>query len=102
MSRVVLLPYDAAWPAHFQQARTKLQAAFADASIAIEHIGSTAVPGLCAKPVIDVLAGAPSLARIEQAIPALQATPRSSRRWPNASPRTARPTPTPRRRSSMQ
>lgn len=46
--------------------------AFDKPSIAIEHIGSTAVPGLCAKPVIDVLVGAASLASIEAAIPRLE------------------------------
>lgn len=39
----------------------------------IEHIGSTAVPGLCAKPVLDILLGAPALADVEALIPALTA-----------------------------
>jgi len=40
--------------------------------LTVEHIGSTAVPGLGAKPIIDILVGAPSLAHIEACIPALR------------------------------
>jgi GrpB-like predicted nucleotidyltransferase (UPF0157 family) len=61
------------WPADFAAVRSELIAAFAGQHILVEHIGSTSVPGLCAKPVIDVLVGADSLARIEAAIPQLQA-----------------------------
>lgn len=39
----------------------------------IEHVGSTAVPAMCAKPIVDILVGARSLAAIEKRIPALAA-----------------------------
>jgi GrpB-like predicted nucleotidyltransferase (UPF0157 family) len=48
--------YDPAWPDRFEALREQYVAAFADAKmpvVAIEHIGSTSVPGLAAKPVID-------------------------------------------------
>lgn len=49
----------------------ELLATFAPEEINVEHVGSTAVPGLAAKPVIDVLLGAASLSVIESRIPAL-------------------------------
>lgn len=66
-------PYSTAWPSEFAVVSSELFDAFGRESVFIEHIGSTAVPGLCAKPVIDVLVGAPSLERIEEAIPRLAA-----------------------------
>ncbi len=78
MSAVVLLPYCERWPLEFERIRADVLGVFADASadgehVNLQHIGSTAVPGLCAKPVIDVLLGASSLARIEAKIRALNA-----------------------------
>jgi GrpB-like predicted nucleotidyltransferase (UPF0157 family) len=70
---VVVLPYAASWAASFQALREELLAAWPPAGVAVEHIGSTSVPGLVAKPVIDVLLGAASLAEIESRIPALAA-----------------------------
>lgn len=53
--RVSVLPYDAAWPAAFATLREELSAALrAVPVVAIEHVGSTSVPGLPAKPVLDV------------------------------------------------
>jgi len=50
--------YDPAWPARFAEERTRLTEAIgAWASGGIHHVGSTAVPGLDAKPVIDILVG---------------------------------------------
>lgn len=68
---VIVSPYSEAWPRQFQQIRDELLAAFAPIPAAIEHIGSTSVPGLAAKPVIDVLLGANSLAEIESRIEVL-------------------------------
>jgi GrpB-like predicted nucleotidyltransferase (UPF0157 family) len=59
---VALQAYDARWPALFIAERDRLFALFPARFIAIEHIGSTAVPGLAAKPVIDILAGVASMA----------------------------------------
>jgi GrpB-like predicted nucleotidyltransferase (UPF0157 family) len=73
MAGVTLLPYCEDWPRRFREAREELLALFADPKMLVEHIGSTAVPGLSAKPVLDLLLGAVSLARIEAAIPALEA-----------------------------
>ncbi|GAB5554264.1 MAG: GrpB family protein [Saprospiraceae bacterium] len=46
--------YQDYWPAQFQQISAILQAAMMPNDIRIEHIGSTAVPGLAAKPIIDI------------------------------------------------
>ncbi len=54
---VEVVAYDEAWPARFEALRAEYAAALARAGVpvvAIEHVGSTAVPGLAAKPVIDV------------------------------------------------
>lgn len=69
---VVITPYSPEWPNHFRIVRAELLAAFAPISVPVEHIGSTSVPGLAAKPVIDVLLGADSLALIEERIEALE------------------------------
>jgi GrpB-like predicted nucleotidyltransferase (UPF0157 family) len=47
--------YDPAWPARFEEERARIEAALGPQVLRIEHIGSTAVPGLAAKPIVDVL-----------------------------------------------
>jgi GrpB-like predicted nucleotidyltransferase (UPF0157 family) len=54
---VVVVPYDPGWPGMFERERVAILAALADLEVAIEHIGSTAVPGLAAQPKIDILVG---------------------------------------------
>lgn len=54
----VLADYDPAWPTQYAEMAARLTAAFGDSVDAVEHIGSTAVPGLVAKPVIDIAARA--------------------------------------------
>jgi len=57
-----LRPYDPQWPVAFEAERQRLLSILPDAFIAVEHIGSTAVAGLAAKPVVDILAGVASMA----------------------------------------
>ena len=55
---VRIVPYDPAWPAVFEQEKTSLARVLGSAVTAgIHHVGSTAVPGLSAKPIIDILVG---------------------------------------------
>jgi GrpB-like predicted nucleotidyltransferase (UPF0157 family)/8-oxo-dGTP pyrophosphatase MutT (NUDIX family) len=55
---VQIVPYDAEWPARFLDERAALSAAIGDWAVGgIHHVGSTAVPGLGAKPIIDILVG---------------------------------------------
>jgi len=49
-----LVPYDPAWPARFEALRDKLALALGPVALRIDHIGSTAVPSLAAKAVIDI------------------------------------------------
>lgn len=68
MAPVVVHPYSSDWTEQFRAVRAELIDALAPLEVAIEHIGSTAVPGLAAKPVLDLLLGADSLAEIESKI----------------------------------
>jgi GrpB-like predicted nucleotidyltransferase (UPF0157 family) len=68
MDRLTLVDYDAEWPTMFLRVAQQLHQCIAPVSAAIEHIGSTAVPGLCAKPVLDLLVGVRSLGDIEPRI----------------------------------
>lgn len=53
--KVTILPYDPAWATEFQEAKSALEVILASVPyVSIEHVGSTSVPGLYAKPVIDV------------------------------------------------
>ena len=70
---VELSAYSPLWPAVFGIERERLLKVFAPVEVAIEHIGSTAVPGLGAKPIIDMMLGAPSLAAIDARIADLEA-----------------------------
>ena len=54
---IVICDYDPTWPAMFEQERTRLHSTLGSVVITIEHVGSTAVPGLAAKPIIDLLVG---------------------------------------------
>jgi GrpB-like predicted nucleotidyltransferase (UPF0157 family) len=59
---VLLTPYDPAWPGAFERERVALEAAIGPWVVGgIHHVGSTAVPGLEAKPIVDVLAGVEDL-----------------------------------------
>jgi len=53
--RILLAPYDPRWPSLFSLAAHKVRAALSERALSIEHVGSTAVPGLSAKPMIDMV-----------------------------------------------
>ncbi len=65
---VIVVEYDPLWPRIFEELRAPLVAALGDLAVTVEHIGSTAVPGLAAKPVIDLDLVVPSSADIPAAI----------------------------------
>jgi GrpB-like predicted nucleotidyltransferase (UPF0157 family) len=65
---LVITEYDPNWPTAFALERGIVVAAIGQRLLAIEHIGSTAVPGLGAKPIIDVLAGLPRLLDAEACV----------------------------------
>jgi len=53
-AQIVITDYDAHWPSRFRQVAAQLRATLGSAALRVDHIGSTSVPGLAAKDVIDV------------------------------------------------
>ena len=62
---ITLAPYDPAWPAMFEAEASHIRAALQGLALRVEHVGSTAVPGLSAKPVIDLQVSVASLKPFE-------------------------------------
>jgi GrpB-like predicted nucleotidyltransferase (UPF0157 family) len=71
---IEICPHSEVWVEWFESERNVLASVFSSPTVAIEHIGSTAVPGLSAKPIVDILLGASTLDAIEARLPALAAT----------------------------
>jgi len=61
VTSIIIAPYDPQWPILFEQEKHVLLKTLNEWPIMIEHIGSTAVPGLAAKPIIDIMIGVESL-----------------------------------------
>ena len=53
-TNVIVLPYDKAWKTAFEDIKKEIESAIGDLIIGIEHVGSTSVEGLFAKPIIDI------------------------------------------------
>jgi GrpB-like predicted nucleotidyltransferase (UPF0157 family) len=68
---VEVVDYDHSWPAQYAEERDRIAAAIGDAALAIEHVGGTAVPGLPAKPVIDLMVGVEDIERAGPAVAGL-------------------------------
>ncbi|NIX18890.1 MAG: GrpB family protein, partial [Actinobacteria bacterium] len=68
-----LADYDPEWPERFEQEAARIREAAGDHLLALEHIGSTAVPGLAAKPVVDMLGGTETLADADACVGPLEA-----------------------------
>jgi len=71
--KVEIVDYDPAWVRAYEIERRRICAAISYPNICVEHIGSTAVPGLAAKPIIDILIGVPRLRDAVDCIPRLTA-----------------------------
>ena len=52
---IVIADYNPEWPERFGQEEVRIRAALGEAALSVEHIGSTSVPGLAAKPIVDIL-----------------------------------------------
>ena len=65
MRQVRVVPYNPQWLTDFARAAREVNEALGDHLRVIHHIGSTSIPGICAKPVIDMLAVATDLSRID-------------------------------------
>ena len=70
--RVELVDHDPSWAELFEQEAAKVAPIFDGAAIGIEHVGSTSVPDLCAKPIVDVLVGLRQLELSEEQIAAME------------------------------
>jgi GrpB-like predicted nucleotidyltransferase (UPF0157 family) len=55
--RIVIVDYDPQWPELYEREKQRITGALGDLLVAIEHVGSTSVPGLAAKPRIDIMTG---------------------------------------------
>jgi GrpB-like predicted nucleotidyltransferase (UPF0157 family) len=51
---ITISPYDPAWPARFRREEARIRAALGTKALAVDHVGSTAVPGLAAKDRVDI------------------------------------------------
>ena len=72
MVTVVLEPYSPQWPINFASEEQRIRHALAGLDIDVHHTGSTSVPGLRAKPIVDIAAPVHSLAEARQAVPVLE------------------------------
>lgn len=69
---VIIVTYDPKWPILYEQEKCRILEAIGHKVMAIEHVGSTAVPGLGAKPIVDIMAGVLQSADAEECLPFLQ------------------------------
>jgi GrpB-like predicted nucleotidyltransferase (UPF0157 family) len=70
--RIELVEYDPQWPAMFEDHAARIRAALGDRAVLIEHAGSTSIPGLAAKPRIDVILAVPDSTDEAAYVPALE------------------------------
>ena len=70
---ITLAEYDPAWPRLFEREAERIRAALGDRALLLEHVGSTSVPGLAAKPRIDILLVVPNSADEPAYVPPLEA-----------------------------
>ena len=72
MAAVAIVDYDPTWPDQFEQLAAALARQVSDAALAIDHIGSTSVPSLAAKDIIDLQVTVASLEDADRLAPAFQ------------------------------
>ncbi|MGD8585704.1 MAG: GrpB family protein [Chloroflexota bacterium] len=68
-----VVPYRDAWPMLFEQEANLLRSALGEKALRIEHIGNTSIPGLAAKPIIDIMVAVASYAQSMGLIPVVEA-----------------------------
>jgi GrpB-like predicted nucleotidyltransferase (UPF0157 family) len=70
--QIHLAPSDPQWPAYFSRLEARIRAALGQKALHIEHVGSTSVPGLAAKPIIDILLVVPDTTDEQSYVAALE------------------------------
>ena len=76
---VFLVPYDAAWPALYAEAAAAIREACGELVTRIEHVGSTSIPGIAAKPYLDIMPGFETFEDGFKVVPAMEALGYESR-----------------------
>src|SRR6187401_609033 len=71
--QIELVDYDPAWPGLFAREAERIRATLGERVVLLEHTGSTSVPGLAAKPIIDMTLAVPDSSDEESYAPALEA-----------------------------
>jgi GrpB-like predicted nucleotidyltransferase (UPF0157 family) len=69
---IILVEYDPHWPDRFQYEAERICSALGEHALRVEHVGSTSVPGLTAKPIIDILLVVAESANETEYVPALE------------------------------
>ena len=72
-STVTLVEYDPGWPGLFAREEARIRGALGSVAVVVEHVGSTSVPGLAAKPIVDVVLGVPDSTDEAAYVPLLEA-----------------------------
>jgi GrpB-like predicted nucleotidyltransferase (UPF0157 family)/SAM-dependent methyltransferase len=72
-STVNLADYDPEWPELFEREAERIRGVLGERVLVLEHVGSTSVPGLCAKPCVDILLEVPDSDDEDAYLPALEA-----------------------------
>lgn len=70
---ITLIEYDPSWPELFEREANRIRTSLGSKALQVEHVGSTSVPGLCAKPIIDLLLVVADSADEPSYVPALEA-----------------------------
>ena len=69
---ITLVPYDPKWPESYAREAERIRTALDQRALMIEHVGSTSVPGLTAKPIIDILVAVPDSSDEPSYVPLLE------------------------------
>jgi len=70
---VELVEYDPAWPGLFEREAERIRGALGESARLVAHVGSTSVPGLAAKPIVDIVLAVPDSSQEPRYMPALEA-----------------------------
>lgn len=76
---VVLVDYDSSWPAQYEEAATRIREVCGGLVVGIEHVGSTSIPGIKAKPYLDIMPGFATFEDGFKVIPAMESLGYESR-----------------------
>lgn len=70
---IELVPYDPEWPAQYSREESRVRAALGSTALVLEHVGSTSIPGMPAKPIIDIVLAVSDSSDEPAYVPALEA-----------------------------